>query len=100
MTLHTLNKAFASSTTAATCLEQLQTTDTLLLLEDGVFCLLDEAFMRRISPCLQAGTRICALGDDLAARGISDRIPAAAKVIGYKDFVALSLHHERLVNWV
>ena len=100
MTLHTLNKPFASSANSTVWLAQLQASDALLLLEDGVFCLLDEEFMRRIATCLKSGTRLCVLGDDLAARGISARIPAAANVIGYKEFVALTLHHERTVNWV
>lgn len=99
MTLHTWNKRSGSASTLAGCLAVLADGDTLLLLEDGVYLALDAAFLSHFDQGTQAGPRLCVLSADLAARGISARISPLANVIGYEDFVALSLHHQRVVNW-
>ncbi len=99
MTLHTWNKAYSPAAPIATCLALLRAGDTLLLLEDGVHAAMDAEFLRRFEPCRQAGVQLYVVSADLAARGISARISATANVIGYKEFVALTLHHERVVNW-
>lgn len=97
MTLHTWNKADASAAAFATCLAALADDDTLLLIEDGVYLVLDAAFLQRFAP---GAPRLCVLAADLAARGISDRLSRTANVIGYKDFVAMSLQHQQVVNWI
>lgn len=96
MTLHTWNKADAKAATCKACLAVLAPDDTLLLLEDGVYLALDPVFTQHF---MQAGPRLCLLSADLAARGISARISPVANVIGYREFVALSLQHQQVVNW-
>jgi tRNA 2-thiouridine synthesizing protein B len=100
MTLHTWNKAATDAAPLAHCLALLGSADTLLLLEEGVYALLDAAFMQRLQPLLAQGTRLCALAEDLAARGLSARIPRQVEPVSYREFVALSLQHARVVNWV
>lgn len=99
MTLHTWNKATATAPQLAACLAVLAEGDSLLLLEDAVYLALDAAFMSRFAAEAAGSPRLCALAPDLAARGISARISPAVNVIGYKEFVALSLQHQRVVNW-
>jgi tRNA 2-thiouridine synthesizing protein B len=100
MTLHTWNKATSDAAPIVQCLEQLSADDALLLLEDGVYAAMDADFLRRLERSLDAGARLYCLAADLAARGISARISPRATVVGYKEFVALSLRHERVVNWI
>ena len=99
MTLHTWNKADSHLASIASCLAVLGAGDSLLLIEDGVYAALDQDFLQRFAACGRAGARLCALAEDLAARGISARISPVADVIGYKEFVALSLQHQQVVNW-
>jgi tRNA 2-thiouridine synthesizing protein B len=99
MSLHTWNKAGATAPQLAACLAVLAQGDTLLLLEDGVYLTLNADFMAVFAALAAKGPRLCALAPDLAARGISARISPAVNVIGYKEFVALSLQHQQVVNW-
>jgi sulfur relay protein TusB/DsrH len=45
------------------------------------------------------GVSLYVLAPDLAARGISAKIPADFSGIAYLDFVRLCLSHSRVVNW-
>lgn len=92
MTLHTWNKARTSHPSFELCRTSMAPGDALLLLEDGVYSALEPAFADGAPPCY-------ALAADLAARGISAKIPDALNVIDYMDFVALCLQHDRVVNW-
>lgn len=94
MSLHVVNKTDAALWSA--CRAALSDGDALLLIEDAVFAVLPgycEAL--RIPPAVQ----ILVLSDDLAARGISARIPADLCQLSYQDFVALSLRHDKVVSW-
>jgi len=97
MTLHTWNKADHSHASLQLCKDCMQAGDALLLLEDGVYLLLRETFRQWTSnnPALH----FFALTPDLAARGISDRIPAALNLVDYTEFVSLSLQHDKVVSW-
>ena len=96
MSLHTWNKADWRHGVFDTCRAALADGDALLLFEDGVYVLLREDCMAAL-----AGTSatVLALDADLAARGISAKIPAAVTVIDYTEFVRLSLQHDRVINW-
>lgn len=100
MTLHTWNKADTTATTLMTCLALLRHGDTLLLIEDGTYAVLDEGFMQQLQAAFARGAQLCVLHEDLAARAVSARIPASVQVVGYKEFVALAVRHERIVNWI
>lgn len=94
MILHTLNKA-SLKVLSYDCLSLLSPGDSLLLLEDGVYAALPDA-----PPLtLPEGVRLYVLAEDLAARGISDRIPPAFTRVDYAGFVALCLAHVKVINW-
>lgn len=100
MTLFTYNKSpSAGEARLQDCLRMLTTGDSLLLVEDGVYFaaqLQDDAPIRELIP---AGVALYALAPDLAARGISGRIPADVSGIDYAAFVELCLLHPRVVSW-
>lgn len=100
MTLHTWNKSLdAGEARLHACLRMLAPGDSLLLLEEGVYVALQLQEGMHIRKMIPAGVTLHALVPDLAARGISARIPAGISGIGYADFVQLCLTHDRVVNW-
>jgi tRNA 2-thiouridine synthesizing protein B len=96
MILNTYNKNDITSTSLAACLATIGASDALLLLEDGVYAALPSAGLLTRMP---EGVRLYVLQEDLAARGISDRICPDFNRIDYREFVALTLQYSKLVNW-
>ncbi|MES2704896.1 MAG: sulfurtransferase complex subunit TusB [Bacteroidota bacterium] len=97
MTLHTLNKH--RSDLVHLCISALGPEDSLLLLEDGVYAALDGTHSPLDPATLPAGIKLYALTEDLAARGISEKISDVFTRITYRDFVSLSLACSKVVNW-
>jgi tRNA 2-thiouridine synthesizing protein B len=73
--------------------------DAILLLEEGVYAALTDHVLGRLLLQRSPAVTLAALKEDLAARGISARIPADFSVVSYAEFVALSLAHARVVSW-
>ncbi|WP_165855212.1 sulfurtransferase complex subunit TusB [Marinobacter sp. JSM 1782161] len=92
-TLHILNKDPDHPRFSA-CIDALRQGDTLLLTENGVLGLLDEALQT------PADANIKALAPDLAARGL-ETAPVKPNVaaIEFSDFVPLTLSFEKVVCW-
>lgn len=99
MTLHTLNKAHPTHQAFNLCLDSLLPGDCLVLMEEAVYLVLESAFKEWLHTQKPAAWQCCAVAADLAARGISDKIPQDMSVIDYTDFVGLCLQHDRVVNW-
>lgn len=100
MTLHTYNKSLdAGEARLQTCLRMLASGDSLLLLEDGVYVALQLREGTQLHDMIPPDVRLYALAPDLAARGISAKIPAGFSGIDYASFVQLCLTHPRVVNW-
>lgn len=100
MTLHTYNKSQdASEARLLACLRLLAPGDSLLLLEEGVYVALQLHAGMPIRAQIAAGVALYVLDTDLAARGISAKIPADFSAVDYTGFVRLCLAHDRIVNW-
>ena len=97
MTLHVINKADAFLWQLM--LDALQPTDAVLLIEDAVYAALPLHPLSTTVLAAHTSVRSHVLTDDLAARGISAKIRPEFVSASYRDFVALSLLHERVVNW-
>lgn len=96
MILHTFNKSPSHSPDLLqSCLLALLPGDSLLLIEDGVYAALGAI----APPQLPANVRLYLLSEDLAARGISARIPPEFSRVDYQGFVSLCLQHAKVVNW-
>lgn len=96
-TLHTVNKCDPGL--VQQCLGSAAEGDTVLLIEEAVYAALPGHALDKLLQHRGAGIALRALKEDLAARGISARIPADFSVVSYAEFVALSLAHTRVVNW-
>lgn len=100
MTLHTYNKSpDAGELRLKACLRILASGDSLLFLEDGVYAALQMGKGTEFRNMIPDGVALYALAPDLAARGISAKIPVDFSHIDYSDFVRLCLTHARVVNW-
>jgi len=94
MTLHTLNRPPSDDALLRDCLAALVADDTLLLLEDGVYCGLPGR-----TPALPQGVRCVALAADVEARGLTRRLDPAVEVVDDAGFVSLCCDHDRVLSW-
>lgn len=100
MTLHTYNKSLdAGEARLHNCLRTLAGGDALLLLEDGVYLAPRLQAGSALRAAIPEGVSLYALRPDVAARGLSARLPADFSDIEYGEFVQLCLAHPRVVNW-
>jgi tRNA 2-thiouridine synthesizing protein B len=96
MILNTFNKNDIRSTSLLCCLATIAANDALLLFADGVYAALPQSGLLQAVP---AGVTLYVLQEDLAARGISDKIGPDFNRIDYMEFVALTLQFSKTVNW-
>jgi tRNA 2-thiouridine synthesizing protein B len=100
MTLHTYNKSLSSGEARwHDCLRMLAPGDSLLLIEDGVYLTAQLRAGTQGRSLIPHGVKLYALAPDIAARGISGKLPADFSGIDYAGFVQLCLAHPRVVNW-
>ncbi|MBV1884945.1 MAG: sulfurtransferase complex subunit TusB, partial [Gammaproteobacteria bacterium] len=82
------------------CLRFIESPDSLLLIENGVYGALQK------NPCFDAlqslskTTLIYALEPDVLARGVREKLLPYVKQISYADFVALSASHHAVQSWL
>ncbi|MEZ5491977.1 MAG: sulfurtransferase complex subunit TusB [Gammaproteobacteria bacterium] len=88
--LHTLN----NPALLALCLRACQAGDSLILLEDGVYCAMDATLLEQLGEL-----SVYALREDLAARGLQDRTQASVTTVSMTDFVRLCCDASRVINW-
>ncbi len=96
MILHTINK---NNEALERCLSLLSPEDAVLLIEDGVYAALDSKENETVWNSLSPGIKKYAMVNDLAVRGISDRMLPFFKTIDWPDFVSLSLEYEKVISW-
>lgn len=92
-TLHIVNKSSLSSNALASCLAVSTPGDCLLLIEDGVYSVLDASWR-------QAQVEIHVLTEDLLARGLdAGALDTPIQCVDYPGFVALACRCARTVSW-
>jgi tRNA 2-thiouridine synthesizing protein B len=96
MTLHTLNRAPSQSALLTDCLNATSNGDALLLLEDGVYCALDNDHSLLQLP---EGVRCYVLAADVAARGLGARLKPDITLIDDAGFVQLCCDHDKVLSW-
>lgn len=83
-TLHIVNRASA----LASCLTLAGPQDAVLLIEDGVY-----------AGVVPASRQLLALEDDVAARGLLDRMSESVRLVSYAGFVDLVVDHQPIASW-
>jgi len=99
MNLHTVNKSSWQHSTLETAVNAASAGDTILLIEEGVYCALPQA-ADAFTPTLQARSiTLAALSEDISARGLDKQISGKVSVINYDEFVTLVTSHECCIAW-
>jgi tRNA 2-thiouridine synthesizing protein B len=99
-TLHTVNKSPFTHETLASCLAVCTTSDSILLLEDGVYgALANSPCANQITARCAEGVKLFALEDDVQARGLREKLSPEIQLTDYKGFVELSLEHRCVQSW-
>ena len=88
--LHTVN----SSEQLPDCTRFLKDGDALLLIEDGVYCLVAEELTN-----LPESVAVYALHDDVNARGLRQHSRDRGKTVSYREFIQLCCDHPKVINW-
>lgn len=78
-------------------LSMLREGDDLLLIQDGVLAALEGS--RFVEILNSAPISLSVLKDDLDARGLTGQISSKINVVGYTDFVNLTVKHPSQMNW-
>lgn len=81
----------------ATILPYIQPGDCLLLTEDGVLAGLAGSVPLEI--LLASSVSVCALQDDIVARGLVDCFSSRIPCVSYTDFVRLATEHRQHFAW-
>jgi tRNA 2-thiouridine synthesizing protein B len=98
--LHTVNKSPFERNSLQSCLKTALPGAPVLLLEDGVYgALTGTAFSSELEQALSQRP-VYALGPDLEARGIADRVLNGVTVVDYGGFVDLVAEHGTVESWL
>ncbi|MBV1921678.1 MAG: sulfurtransferase complex subunit TusB [Pseudomonadales bacterium] len=94
MTLHIITRSDSQSQSVHHCLSFIGKKDALLFIEDGTYCILNNA----LSDTLQSKNIQCYyLQADLSARGLSANDNVS--IVDYNDFVTLTENHYPSQTW-
>ena len=95
MLLHLLNRSPRSLSVYRELGEAFGADDHLLLIEDACYAALPSA-----SAALEPFEgRVSVLAEDLASRGLAERVSPAIAVVDMNGFLSLTESHQRCVSW-
>jgi tRNA 2-thiouridine synthesizing protein B len=96
MNLHTVNK---NQDCLQACLTVSGENDAILLIEDGVYAVMSVTNGVNVWENIPDSTKLFALENDLAARGISDKMLSRFEAITWSQFVSLSCEYDKVISW-
>jgi len=100
MLLHTVNKSPFERSSLKSCLEHAKDGSSILLIEDGVYAALAGTEHAGLVTDAMKTHAVYALGPDLEARGVADKVMDGIKVVDYAGFVDLSVEHDAVQAWL
>jgi len=98
--LHIVNKSPYERNALDSCLRIATNGSAVLLIEDGVYAAVKGgSFEGKVQAALP-GLKIYALGPDLSARGMADRVLDGVNVVDYGGFADLVAEHSNCQSWL
>ena len=94
MILHKVATSPFTDSNLQQCLKHMQPTDKLLLIQDGVYAMLNTGF----AATLQSLTTVYLLQEDVEARGLTIK-NEIFQGVSYSEFVDLSLSCKQVISW-
>lgn len=98
--LHIVNKSPFDRNSLESCLRLATNGSAVLLIEDGVYGATSGTVAAAKVQEAMANVKVYALGADLQARGIADRVLDGVTVVDYGGFVDLVAEHSNLQSWL
>jgi len=98
--LHTVNKSPFEKNSLSSCLNCAADGSAVLLIEDGVYGALKGSSVADKVQAAMGKVTVYALGPDLAARGIADKVIDGIKVVDYAGFVDLACENDKVQSWL
>ena len=98
-TLHLINKSPSQAPAFESCLKRATINSSLLFFEDGVFALHDTPINAALLTKALKEYSVYGLRQDIEARGLQAFIHPEVILVGYEEFVALTLSHKRVQSW-
>jgi tRNA 2-thiouridine synthesizing protein B len=98
--LHIVNRSPLARASFDSCLRVAQPGSAVLLIEDGVYAAARGTEAATRIGDRAGGLKFYALGPDLQARGIAERVIDAVRVIDYEGFVDLVAEHRAVQSWL
>jgi len=98
--LHTVNKSPYTKNSLDICLRLAKEGSVILLIEDGVFAALAGSEVTTKVEAAMKKHAFYALGADLDARGVQDRVIDGIKVVDYAGFVDLATENSGVQSWL
>lgn len=98
--LHTVNKSPFEKNSLETCLAHAAEGSAILLIEDGVYGALNGGTFTTNMKDAMGKFTLYAMGPDLKARGIADKVLDGVKVIDYAGFVDLACENDKVQAWL
>lgn len=97
--LHTVNKSVFERNSLQSCVNTIDDSSVILLIEDGVISAAKNTKSSVLAD-LAAEGRVYALQGDVDARGISSKVADNIKLVDYEGFVDLVVEHGTAVSWL
>lgn len=98
--LHTVNKSPFGNNSLESCLAHAKSGSAVLLIEDGVYgAMKGTSFADKLQQAM-GNVTIYALGPDLKARGVADKVMDGVKVVDYAGFVDLAVENDKVQAWL
>lgn len=98
--LHTVNKSPFGDDSLARCLEVAKPGSAVLLIEDGVYGVIQGSSAADAVTQAMGDKEVYALESDVNTRGIQDKVLDGIKLIDYSAFVELATQHDRVQAWL
>ena len=98
--LHIVNKSPYEKTALASCLAHATKGSAVLLIEDAVYAVMKGGAAEAEVKLAMGRVDVYALGPDLEARGVKDRVIDGVKLVDYGGFVDLAAEHRINQSWL
>jgi tRNA 2-thiouridine synthesizing protein B len=98
--LHIVNKSPFEKTALASCLARATKGSAVLLIEDAVYGATRGSVVEAQLKQAIGRVHVYALGPDIEARGMADRVIEEVKLVDYGGFVDLVAQHKTSQSWL
>ena len=98
--LHIVNKSPFTAGALRSCLRVAKAGSTILMIEDGIYGALDGTAVSGQVKEAMGEIAICALSNDLEARGVNGKVLDGIKRVDYDGFVDLVTANDGVQSWL